>query len=75
MIPKWFKRWIGMEEALFVVEYKTTDELFPVNFVWTGYQYAHDHHFYYNDMTGEELFIYHKELTSMKTRPIRHNEN
>ena len=64
-----------MEEPLFVAEYKTQGEMFIKKFVWTGYEYRHDAHFFYNDLTGEELFIFHAFLETLLTRPIKVNEN
>jgi len=61
-------------EELMVAEYKTRGEMFKQSFVWSGYEYKHDCHFFYNDTTGEELHLYHVFLELLLTRPLKHDE-
>jgi len=63
-----------MEEALFIVSYKTTGELFDKRFVYNSYVYNDRqgeplNHEFYNDITGEELHVYVKHLESLSTKP------
>lgn len=65
-----------------VVEYKTTNELFRQTFVWTGHEWRderdgdnYNHHFFFNDVTTEELILPSKYLEYMITRPLRKNES
>ena len=59
------------EDALFMVSYKTTGELFEKHFVWNEYEYKEleKAHVYFNDRNGEQLHIYVKFLESMSTKP------
>ena len=64
-----------MEEAQFVVEYKTTGELFKQQFVYTSYCQEFESHFLFiNDNTGEELEIRKQFLEYSIKRPIRLDE-
>ena len=64
-----------MEEVQFVVEYKTTGELFKQQFVYTTYCTEFESHFLFiNDNTGEELEIRKKYLEYSVKRPIKHDE-
>jgi hypothetical protein len=64
-----------MEEVQFVVEWKTTGELFKQKFVYTTYCNEFESHFLYiNDNTGEELEIRKEFLEYIIKRPIRYDE-
>ena len=64
-----------MEEVQFVVEWKTTGELFKQKFVYTTYCNEFESHFLYiNDNTGEELEIRKEFLEYLIKRPIRYDE-
>ena len=64
-----------MEEAQFVVEYKTTGELFKQKFVYTTYCTEFESHYLYiNDNTGAELEIRKEYLEYSIKRPIRLDE-
>lgn len=64
-----------MNEAQFVVEYKTTGELFKQKFVYTTYCTEFESHFLYiNDNTGAELELRKEYLEYSIKRPIRLDE-
>lgn len=64
-----------MNDAQFVVEYKTTGDLFKQKFVYTTYCTKFETHFLFiNDNTGAELEIRKSFLEYIIKRPIRLDE-
>lgn len=64
-----------MNEVLFVVEYKTDNELFRQKFVYTSFCDEFEAKLLFiNDNTGEELTIRKSKLEYSIQRPIRIDE-
>jgi hypothetical protein len=60
-----------------VVEYTEVGELFPTKFVfddWEEFQHLGEFRFI-NSFTGETLTLFKRNLSSLKTRPLKTNEN